>query len=84
MKSFPLGITRINADNSPVHVTVLLSDLNNTVLNKKLIACYQLILCLRNRNLLGCCIPVQYKKMRISSAPNFIVLGLMCHALISA
>ena len=24
MKSFPLGITHINADNSPVHVTVLL------------------------------------------------------------
>ena len=28
IKSFPLGITYINADNSPVHVTVLLSDLN--------------------------------------------------------
>ena len=28
MKSFTLGITHINADNSPVHVTVLLSDLN--------------------------------------------------------
>ena len=27
--SFPLGITPINADNSPVHATVLLSDLNN-------------------------------------------------------
>ena len=28
MTSFPLGITHVNADNSPVHVTVLLSDLN--------------------------------------------------------
>ena len=27
-KSFPLGITHVNADNSPVHVTVLLSDSN--------------------------------------------------------
>ena len=33
---------------------------------KNLIACFQLKLCLRNRNLLGCCIIVQYKKMRIS------------------
>ena len=32
MKSFPLGITCINADNSPVHVTVLLSDLNKVLL----------------------------------------------------
>ena len=29
MKSFPLGITHVNANNSPVHVTVLLSDLNS-------------------------------------------------------
>ena len=28
IKSFPLGITNVNADNSPVHVTVLLIDLN--------------------------------------------------------
>ena len=28
MKSFPLGIIHINADNSPVHVTVLLIDSN--------------------------------------------------------
>ena len=28
MKSFPLGITHVNANNSPVHVTVLLSDSN--------------------------------------------------------
>ena len=32
MKSFPLEITRINAENFPVHVTVLLSDLNAAVL----------------------------------------------------
>ena len=29
IKSFPLGITYINADNSPVHVTVLLRALTN-------------------------------------------------------
>ena len=31
IKSFPLGITQINVDNSPVHVTVLLSDLNTVI-----------------------------------------------------
>ena len=31
MNSVPLRVTHVNADNSPVHVTVLLSDLNNTV-----------------------------------------------------
>ena len=33
MKSFPLGITHANANNSPVHVTVLLSDSNKFVEN---------------------------------------------------
>ena len=32
---FSLGITRINAENSPVHVTVLLSDLNTFYQRKK-------------------------------------------------
>ena len=39
---------------------------------KSLIACFQVILCLRNRNLLDRCVTVQYKKNAIF---NFVVLN---------
>ena len=51
---------------------------------KSLTACFQVVLCLRNRNLLDCCVTVQYKKNAIFSPLNFIVMSLMYHALISA
>ena len=51
---------------------------------KNLIACFQVVLCLRNRNLLDCYVTVQNKKNVNFSALNFIVLSLKCHALISA
>ena len=53
---------------------------------KNLIACFQVVLCLRNRILLDYCVStVQEKRVFFcSSALNFIVLSLVCHALISA
>ena len=51
---------------------------------KNLIACLQVVFCLRNRNLLDYCVTVKYKKNANFSALNFIVLSLMYHALTSA
>ena len=51
---------------------------------KNLIVCFQVVFCLRNRNLLDCCVTVQCKKNAIFSALKIIVSSLMYHALTSA
>ena len=51
---------------------------------KNLIACFQVVFCVRNKNLLDCCVIVQCKKNGNFPALNFIVLNLICHALMSA